>query len=169
MRATSGGSMPTLAFRALAIAVFILSACATRPDSAPGAANPASGQAAARNVLTLGIQGEPPSIVGTRFGVVSGGTSFGGNNVIRIAHDELMVESRVINNYEPLLAVEKPSVDKGTWRLNPDGSMELTWKIHPNVEWHDGTPFTTSDLLFTFEVFKDPDVPSTIAQRALVQ
>src|SRR5207237_3373972 len=113
----SRGLMRFLVFRVLAIAVFILSACATRPDSAPGAANPASSQPAVRKGLTLGIQGEPPSIVGTRFGVVSGGTSFGGNNVIRIAHDELMVESRVINNYEPLLAVEKPAVDKGTWRL----------------------------------------------------
>ena len=160
---------PRFVFQLLTIVVLTVGACAPRPDAGPGAAPPSDGQSAARKVLTLGIQGEPPTIVGTRFGVVSGGTAFGGNNVPPIAHDELMVESHSINNYEPQLAIEKPSIEKGTWRLSPDGSMELTWRVHPNVKWHDGTPFTTNDLLFTFEVFKDPDIASTIAQRALVE
>jgi peptide/nickel transport system substrate-binding protein len=49
---------------------------------------------------------------------------------------------------------------QGTWQLNPDGTMDTTWRIHPGVTWHDGTPFTTADLLFAFQVFKDPELPT---------
>jgi len=64
------------------------------------------------------------------------------------------------DEFVPQLAVEQISVDKGTWRVNADGTMETTWRIHPNVKWHDGTPFTSADLLFTFTAFKDPELPS---------
>lgn len=55
---------------------------------------------------------------------------------------------------EPLIATELISVEKGTWVINPDGTMDTTWKIKPNVKWHDGTPFTSEDLLFTYDARK---------------
>ena len=70
--------------------------------------------------------------------------------VVRNEHDEFV----------PQLAVEQLSVEKGTWRVNADGSMDTTWKIHPNIKWHDGTPFTSADLMFTLRVFQDPELPS---------
>lgn len=27
--------------------------------------------------------------------------------------------------------------------------METTWRIKPNTVWHDGSPFTAEDLVFT--------------------
>src|SRR5207247_11282815 len=47
----------------------------------------------------------------------------------------------------------------GSRKVNGDGCMDLTWRLRPNVKWHDGTPLTTDDLLFTFQVHKDPDLP----------
>jgi peptide/nickel transport system substrate-binding protein len=33
--------------------------------------------------------------------------------------------------------------------------METTWKLKPGVVWHDGTPFTAEDLVFTAQVAQD--------------
>ena len=41
--------------------------------------------------------------------------------------------------------------------------MDVTWKIHPNVNWHDGAPFTSADLAFTYTVYSDKDLPSSVA------
>jgi peptide/nickel transport system substrate-binding protein len=60
----------------------------------------------------------------------------------------------------PQLAEAVPSIENGLWRVFPDGRMETTWRIRPNAEWHDGTPFTTRDLLFTADVVQDPALPN---------
>ncbi len=61
---------------------------------------------------------------------------------------------------QPQVAAELPSVESGTWRVHPDGSTDTTWKIRPNVKWQDGTPLTTADLLFSYEVYRDTDIPN---------
>lgn len=57
------------------------------------------------------------------------------------------------------LAEDLPSLDKGTLRINADGTMTSTWKMRPNIKWHDGTPFDTRDLAFSVEIARDPNVP----------
>ncbi len=42
-----------------------------------------------------------------------------------------------------------------TVRVAPD-TLELTWHIRQDVAWHDGTPTTGEDVLFTFERLVDP-------------
>src|SRR6185503_1125666 len=49
----------------------------------------------------------------------------------------------------PRAAEAVPSTENGLWTVQPDGRMETTWKIRPNVTWHDGTAFTAEDLVFT--------------------
>lgn len=132
-------------------ALVILAACASvAPPSAPG--GPAA-QPAARKTLTFGVGGEPRGM---------GQLFTGGNNVMApiftIVHDFL---SRIDDqgNAVPSLALELPSQEKGTWVLNPDGTMVTTWKMRPNVTWHDGTPFHPEDVAFGFAVSVHPDVP----------
>jgi peptide/nickel transport system substrate-binding protein len=60
---------------------------------------------------------------------------------------------------QPKLAEAVPSVENGLWRVLPSGQMELVWKIRPGAAWHDGTPFTTDDLLFTVQLSLDPSLP----------
>lgn len=50
---------------------------------------------------------------------------------------------------QPRLAEAVPSLENGLWKVFPDGRMETTWKLKPGLRWHDGTPFTSDDLLFT--------------------
>ncbi len=58
----------------------------------------------------------------------------------------------------PLLAESVPTIENGQWRVFPDGRMETTWKLKPNVQWHDGTPFTADDLIFTMDVMRDAEL-----------
>lgn len=42
-----------------------------------------------------------------------------------------------------------------TVRVSPD-TLELTWHIRQDIFWHDGTPTTGEDVLFTFDRLTDP-------------
>jgi ABC-type transport system substrate-binding protein len=107
------------------------------------------------------IQREPPVLLLA----IRAETSRGGGvpHAFHIAHDYLAVMSDQ-GEWVPKLAVALPAVADGTWQLNADGTMVTTWRVHPGVTWHDGTPFTTADLLFAFRVFKDPDLPTRVEE-----
>jgi peptide/nickel transport system substrate-binding protein len=62
-------------------------------------------------------------------------------------------------NLQGRLAHKIPSIQDGDWKVNPDGTMEVTWKIRPGVKWHDGTPLTAGDFAFGVQVARDPDLP----------
>jgi peptide/nickel transport system substrate-binding protein len=38
--------------------------------------------------------------------------------------------------------------------------MEVTYKLRPGVTWHDGTPFTADDVVFSWEVGRDREIPN---------
>jgi peptide/nickel transport system substrate-binding protein len=59
-------------------------------------------------------------------------------------------------NVVPLLATEIPTLENGGVILREDGGMDVTWKLRPNVSWHDGTPFTSADVQFTVDAINDP-------------
>jgi peptide/nickel transport system substrate-binding protein len=44
-----------------------------------------------------------------------------------------------------------PSLAK-SWTISPDG-LTYTFKLQDNATWHDGTPFTSADVVFTTKVF----------------
>ncbi len=93
-----------------------------------------------------------------------------GNSVRGIAEIERMVHAglTVTDNtgqLRPQMAEAVPSIENGNWRLFPDGTMETVWKIRNGATWHDGTPLTADDLVFTFRVVSDRDLP-TFRNRA---
>jgi peptide/nickel transport system substrate-binding protein len=78
-------------------------------------------------------------------------------------HDYLIVQAnKEAGLWEPRLAVDNVSLEQGTWRVNADGTMDTTWKLRPGVKWQDGTPFDANDVVFSFNVYKDPDIPNSI-------
>jgi len=137
-----------------------LSACAPQTAPAPSAgAPPQTERAAVPKGLTLAIQAEPKAFV-QEFTLEA--DRVGGIRQPRpIVHNLLTAENDK-NVFIPELAAEPLSIEQGTWQLNPDGTMDTIWRIHPNVKWHDGTPFTTEDLVFAWTVFRDPDVPKNV-------
>jgi peptide/nickel transport system substrate-binding protein len=56
----------------------------------------------------------------------------------------------------PLLASEVPTLDNRGVVLRQDGGMDVTWKLRPNITWHDGTPLTSADVKFTVDAINDP-------------
>lgn len=56
----------------------------------------------------------------------------------------------------PRVAEKTPSLATGDWVLLPTGGMQVTWKLRPDVFWHDGTPLTTADFVFGFKVVMEP-------------
>ena len=60
-------------------------------------------------------------------------------------------------NLIPMLAAEAPTLQNGG--LARDG-MSVTWKLKKNVQWHDGKPFTSDDVVFNWEYNADPATAS---------
>jgi peptide/nickel transport system substrate-binding protein len=56
-------------------------------------------------------------------------------------------------NLIPILAAEIPDTENDG--LSRDG-LSVTWKLKPNVRWHDGQPLTADDLVFNWEYASDP-------------
>lgn len=71
-----------------------------------------------------------------------------------------VVEGLVTTNEKmevvPLLAASVPTVENGGVVLRKDGGMDVTWKLRPEVTWHDGTPHTSADVKFTVEAINSP-------------
>jgi ABC-type transport system substrate-binding protein len=54
------------------------------------------------------------------------------------------------------LAEAYPALNTDTWKVMPDGKMETTWRLRPNLKWHDGTPLTADDFAFGYQVYRLP-------------
>ena len=139
------------------LSIVLLGACApATPSSAPADRDAPSGLQRGAKVLTIvGAEGNVGDFPG-----VSGGSTASGWDFVHA----YLVERNDRDEFVPSLAAEQLSVDRGTWRINSDGSMDTTWRLRPNVKWHDGTPFTSDDLMFTFMAFMDPELPSRYSE-----
>ncbi|MBM2812858.1 MAG: hypothetical protein HW416_3617 [Chloroflexi bacterium] len=155
------GKRPT-GYVYLAALGLAISACA--PSAAPREAGGSSRQpqaTAAPKILTFAVPRELDTWNTDITLVTRGG---GTSSIQYVGHSKLTVQNDDALSYVPQLATEMPSIDNGTWRVNPNGSMDVEWRIWPNAKWHDGMPMTSDDLLFTFEVIHDPEIPNVIGQ-----
>ena len=57
----------------------------------------------------------------------------------------------------PLLASEVPTIENKGVVLRPDGGMDVVWRLRPNINWHDGQPFTSADVKFTVDAINSPN------------
>src|SRR5947207_234051 len=129
--------------------------CAAPTPSAPG--QTVSQQVVDRSanaIVEMAAFGAPFTM--TNLGSVGGDV---GGDLQAITHSALSIfdhDARAI----PMLAEKLPSIDDGSWVLNPDGTMRQTWNLRRNVKWHDGHPFTSKDLVFSWEFNNDPALPA---------
>jgi len=125
---------------ALVLAALLASACSN--PSAPGAAGQ---DVRADTSLVIGAGGAPDSL-----NPVLGFAPNGASKIF----DGLLDHDADLS-LRPALAAELPTV-------SPDG---LTWTVdlRPGVTFHDGSPLTAEDVVFTYERVVDPQVESPIA------
>jgi len=61
------------------------------------------------------------------------------------------------NTYVPVLAGEIPTEANGLVTHNADGTVDMTWPLRDNIRWHDGEPFTSADVCFTWKFVTSPN------------
>jgi len=65
--------------------------------------------------------------------------------------------------YYPIFAQEVPSLENGLVKLNPDGTMEVTWHLRKTpVYWSDGVQVTLDDAIFGHEVLINEAIPADV-------
>ncbi|MEA2639987.1 MAG: peptide/nickel transport system substrate-binding protein [Chloroflexota bacterium] len=137
----------------LLMLVCLLAACAPAQSTSSGpAAQPALAQPQAKKVLVYGYPKDFFSFDQYTGAVTAGQLK---SPALDLAGD-FLARTDSFGVPHPSIAPELPAFDNGTWRVNPDGTMDLTWKLRPNVKWHDGAPFSADDVLFGYQVFSDP-------------
>jgi peptide/nickel transport system substrate-binding protein len=110
-------------------------------------------------------------------GGAGGGVAEDGRRILRVAYDreidvlnpltsqnlvdiqfsmmEGLVTTDEHNRYIPVLAAEIPTEENGLIVRNGDGTLDMTWPLHAGVSWHDGEPFTSADVCFTWRFVSD--------------
>jgi peptide/nickel transport system substrate-binding protein len=139
----------------LTLAALALGACSQPPGTSGQAGQPDTPARSAPKTLVMAINEDPRNF----WDGVNGG---GGSGSREIGHMVNQYLANILPDGQavPRLLAEMPSADKGTWTVFPDGRMEVTYRVHPGVRWHDGTPFTADDIVFSWEVCRDPGVPN---------
>jgi peptide/nickel transport system substrate-binding protein len=74
---------------------------------------------------------------------------------------ELLFEGLV--KPDPRTGTPVPSL-AASWDQSPDGLI-WTFRIRPDVKWHDGQPFTADDVKFTFGSIQDPKTRTPYRSR----
>jgi peptide/nickel transport system substrate-binding protein len=73
---------------------------------------------------------------------------------------EPLAETAPDGSWVPILAVELPGRDNGG--VSED-LLTVTWKLREGVLWHDGEPFTSADVTFTWEAASSVEGGSAVA------
>jgi peptide/nickel transport system substrate-binding protein len=74
---------------------------------------------------------------------------------VRLFNAGLAIESSR-EQPQPYLAEGLPQLNTDSWQVLPDGRMETTWRLKPDLTWHDGTPLSTEDFVFAYRVYANP-------------
>jgi peptide/nickel transport system substrate-binding protein len=165
-----------LSLATLAAASASLAACA--PQATPAAA-PTAGAPAATNAPQAAATSAPAAPAATAAPAAAATSApAAGKKILRVAYTreidvlnaftsqmlcdiEFTMQEGLIQNDDkgqdvPVLAKEIPTLANGGIVDNKDGTYDITWKLQPNVKWHDGQPFTSKDVAFTWKFVSDP-------------
>ena len=138
-----------------AVPLMLLGACALvgEPQGSTRATDPSSRPGApAERTLTIAIEGEPTSIAAVYPGIAGRSTAF----QVRSFNAFLdLVDGR--GDPLPYLAEAMPVLGTDTWQVFPDGRMQTTYRLRPNLTWHDGNPFSAEDVAFAWGTINIPE------------
>jgi len=145
-------------FAALVIVAGCASPASTSRPAGGGDQGGAPGRQGPPKKVTAAMMGNPPAAIEKVLGGGSGGRVPGMDALEQVVGGALAVRSEK-GVLIPRLADAVPSIENGLWKVFPDGHMETTWRIHDGVRWHDGTPMTSEDFVFSALIEQDKDLP----------
>jgi len=145
---------------AFLLMVAVLVGCGPTAGGGPVGADQASAPSAVKTIVVAALA--PIKVYGhTEF-------PSGGGAALTEIHSNGLVVNDAKGGIEPRLAAKFPSLEDGTIVLLPDGRMQTTWKLRPNIKWQDGSPFTAQDLSFGLDVRRDVAGPeASLASRQI--
>ncbi len=112
------------------------------------------------NSLVIGTSQEPALLAGDFLDVVSNQAI---KSEIELYLFEPLIRLDINGENAPGLATEVPTVDNGRVRFSDIGDgeqrLEIDLTLRDDVTWSDGTPITTEDVQFYFDVGKAPGMP----------
>lgn len=151
----TGEGVPQRSTSWLLTGIFLLTACA--PGTAvPGQGQSSGAQSSAPKRLVAAVRSSPNVVFYSKVNLASAGL---GTNDFQQVLNAGLVAPDLAGVQSPQLAEEVPTLDNHRWTLLPDGRMETSWTIKSGAAWHDGTPFTTDDLVFTAAMASDKSLP----------
>jgi peptide/nickel transport system substrate-binding protein len=101
--------------------------------------------------VTILIGEDPPS-----FNAAVGDTGYDSlvMHMVMMGLTDIDPEGNII----PRLAAELPTLDNGRVLVDDAaGTMDVTWTLREDVNWTDGTPVTSDDVIFTYDAILDPE------------
>src|SRR6266850_3534743 len=156
--ADAGGCQVRRLLIALAAVGLVVAACGTPPPAATTSSAPSASAAATPTrggTAIIAVWQEPSTLAAhyanqtvtdvVNFGVIEGLTS-----------------TTTDGDYIPNLAKSVPTLANGGAKVSADGKkLDVTWELKPGVKWSDGTPLTSADIKYTWEIWmKDPKTNS---------
>jgi peptide/nickel transport system substrate-binding protein len=139
------------------VLTLLLSACAAPAQQTSSSSEQQPPRTATKKKVVAALRGDPP-VLNAKLGRAGAGRVYGVQESEKLMHVGLLIRDDK-GEFHPALSEAIPTVENGLWRVLPDGRMTTTWKIRPNAAWHDGTPFTAEDLVFTAMVVMDKALP----------
>ncbi len=139
------------------LAVFLillaaLAACGTPPEAAglePG--RPQGASLDDNRTLVIAMRTEPKVFVGSDLDPTHVGAT--PNSPWQLFHAALtQTDDRGTTVLQ--LAEGFPELGTDSWKVFPDGRMETTWRLRPNLSWHDGTPLSADDFVLAIRFSK---------------
>jgi len=147
----------TLRSSLVLLSVGLIACAPTAPrGSEPSAAAPSAAQptAASNRPLNLGVRYEVNDLAPKRTGGASSSfTKRTFNAALALVDGD--------NAARPYLAEALPQLNTPSWQVFPDGRMETTYKLRPNLTWHDGQPHVADDYVFAYQVYSAPGLGGT--------
>lgn len=143
MRASTGRSLLFLLLCSLA-----LSACSTPDSSQPPPKRAVSATPATGDSLVEGTIGEASTLI----------------PILASDSSSHAVAGQVYNGlvkYDKNLNIVGDLAE--SFDISPDG-LNITFHLRRGVKWHDGSPFTARDVLYTYRVTVDPKTPTAYAE-----
>jgi peptide/nickel transport system substrate-binding protein len=133
--------------------ILLVAGCAPGGATTGPAAAPADIPPSQARPLVIFIRVEPASVA-TR-GLVQTGAAL---RIPFLMFNALPTRSDAQGAPLPELLASLPALNTDSWRVFPDGTMETTYTLRPNLTWHDGEPLTSADFVFAWRVYSSPDL-----------
>jgi peptide/nickel transport system substrate-binding protein len=142
----------------LMLTSLLFSACAPAVSpSARGDQAPAPAPAVrVQRTLIMAADRLPVDFAGRGIAGGLGSTSGTSENIPQYIFNATLIQADAQGRPVPYLAESLPQLNSGTWKVNPDGTMETTYRLKPNLVWHDGRALTAEDFTFSWQVYSNP-------------